>query len=178
MPEIFNPFEDRLCRDIRNDLSESILEVISSHSIEPARQAADRYLVQELEPVYTTYIHSRLERYASALTQLEPDSQNGLVLAARLWDLRLFFEVHEVLEPEWMTATGDTKLLLQGLIRAAGVYINLELGYHARAAKISSKTTPVLRQFQDVLDRDLRADTLISALETLAPTPPLLVKHD
>ncbi len=36
----FNPFEDRLSRDIRNDLSESIIEVLSSRSLDAAEKAA------------------------------------------------------------------------------------------------------------------------------------------
>ena len=71
---------------------------------------------------------------------LPAKADDYLAIAVILWDLDLFFEVHEILEPPWIKAQGDRKLLLQALIRAAGVYINLELGYTDRAAKISSNT--------------------------------------
>jgi len=92
--------------------------------------------------------------------------------AVLLWDLELFFEVHEILEPEWIMASGDHKLLLQALIRAAGVYINLELKYRDRASKISTKALPVLIGFQQKLERVMNVKHLISALEKLSPTAP------
>lgn len=172
----FNPFTDRLCRDIRNDLSESILEVLSRRSMSPALTVAEYYYARDVTGVYRHYIESRLARYQHALSEL-PLKATTLVTASVLWDCTLYFEVHEVLEPEWMTAVGDKKLLLQALIRAAGVYINLELGYRERAAKISAKALPVLREFRQPLKQDLDADGLINCLESLSPTPPTLVKR-
>jgi hypothetical protein len=173
----FNPFEDRLSRDIRNDLSESILEVLSSGSIAPAQAVAEAYKARGIDQVYQNYIEDRIARYASSLTRVSPQS-SILRTGAVLWDNGLYFEVHEVLEPPWMSATGDDKLLLQAMIRAAGVYINLELGYHDRAAKISTKALPVLRRFRDILQRDLNADALVEALEKLSAEPPLLARRD
>ncbi len=73
-----------------------------------------------------------------------------------------------------MEVTGDQKKLLQALIRAAGVYINLELGYRQRARKIAAKTLPVLKELKKELTGSINADTLITALETLAEKPPRL----
>lgn len=169
----FNPFEDRLSRDIRNDLSESIMQVLADRSLEPACEAAARYRALDLPAAHARYIDQRLERYGEALSCISAD-HDLLHQAAVLWDLGLFFEVHEILEPAWIEATGDRKRLLQALIRAAGVYINLELGYLQRAGKIAAKTLPVLRQLQDDLAPALEADKLIEALETLAESPPRL----
>ena len=169
----FNPFEDRLSRDIRNDLSESIIEVLTDRAIEPAETIATGYLKTNLPQIYTDYIDQRLSRYTAALTKLSEKS-NLLSQAAVLWDLKLFFEVHEILEPQWMTADGDQKRLLQALIRAAGVYINLELNYLPRAEKIAAKALPVLRELQDELARELKVANLIEALETLSMPPPQL----
>ena len=41
----------------------------------------------------------------------------AVVKAAALWDERLFFEVHEVLEFEWKRTTGPVRTALQGLIQ-------------------------------------------------------------
>jgi predicted metal-dependent hydrolase len=47
----------------------------------------------------------------------------ALAQAAILFDARLYFEVHELLEPHWMRGEGDERLALQGLIQVAvGLY--------------------------------------------------------
>lgn len=173
-PKQFNPFEDRLSRDIRNDLSESIIEVLSSRSLGPAERAAEKYTATELPPIYREYIKYRLKQYGEALAKILSADDNILKQAGLLWDLALYFEVHEILEPAWLKASGETKLLLQALIRSAGVYINLECGYKDRAAKIAAKAIPVLRRYKDRLQQDLRADELIGALEELSDRAPLL----
>lgn len=47
---------------------------------------------------------------------------NALEAAALLFDAGLFFEAHEVLEPHWRRASGDTREALQGLIQIAVGY--------------------------------------------------------
>ncbi len=64
--------------------------------------------------------------------------------AVVLWNLGLFFEVHEVLEHVWYTAEGKMKATLQALIRAAGVYIKREYGFNDSADRIAAKAIPVL----------------------------------
>ncbi len=49
----------------------------------------------------------------------EPALAEALNQAADLFDARLFFEVHELLEPYWMSAEGATREALQGLIQIA-----------------------------------------------------------
>ncbi|MGI9569125.1 MAG: DUF309 domain-containing protein [Desulfobulbia bacterium] len=174
--QVFNPFEDRLSRDIRNDLSESILKVLSQRSISPALEVAESYYSRGIASIYREYIDIRLARFQNVLAEL-PREATLLQTATLLWDSGLYFEVHEVLEPEWMTASGDNKLLLQALIRAAGVYINLELGYRERAAKISAKALPILKEFSKDIGQDLDADALVKSLELLSVTPPVLAKR-
>jgi hypothetical protein len=48
--------------------------------------------------------------------------------AAALWDARLFFEVHEVLEAVWQRAAGETRQALQGLIQIAVAFYHLAGG--------------------------------------------------
>ena len=172
----FNPFEDRLSRDIRNDLSETVIEVLASGSLTEAENVAEGYRRQNLADIYLDYIAERLKRYGLALGVLSEDS--GLIdRAAVLWDLGLFFEVHEILEPAWIGASGDEKRLLQALIRAAGVYINLELGYEQRARKICSKALPVLKELHKELTDSIDGKALIAALETLSTDPPRLSRR-
>lgn len=48
--------------------------------------------------------------------------------AIALWNERLFFEVHEVLEAVWKTASGATRQALQGVIQIAVAYHHLAHG--------------------------------------------------
>lgn len=173
-PMTFNPFEDRLSRDIRNDLSESIIDVLVDNSLNKAKAVAQIYLQTDPAECYTDYIHTRLDRYAQALEQIQPDT-SLLHRAAVLWNLQLLFEVHEILEPVWMTASGNRKLMLQALIRAVGVYINLEMGYRDRAAKIASKALPVLKRLRSEIADEIDIDELISAIDQRSPTPPQIL---
>ena len=169
--QTFNPFTDRLSRDIRNALSESILDSVSQKSIAPSKAVADTFLSQNLPPAHRNYIIHRLSAYSQALSAVQ-DTNDHLQIAVILWDLELFFEVHEVLEPAWMKSKGDEKLLLQALIRAAGVYINLELGYLERGRKISIKAIPILQQFKENLSSAMDCEDLIKSLQELTPNAP------
>lgn len=171
---IFNPFEDRLSRNIRNDLSEAFIDVLRERSLNKAETVAAAYLNDGLAEPYSNYIHTRLDRFTQALAQINPDT-SLLHQAAVLWNLQLLFEVHEILEPEWMVASGNRKLMLQALIRAVGVYINLEMGYRDRAAKIAAKALPVLKKLRtEVIDK-IDIDELIMGIEALTPEPPPIV---
>lgn len=179
MTERFDPFTDRLSRDIRNDLSESLTEVLSSRSLEPALMVAERYRRNHPAPLYHDYINKRLDAYRQAVDRLTQRNVGELLATAGvLWDLGLFFEVHEILEPAWMSATGDQKLLLQALIRAAGVYVYLEAGYPQRAAKIAGKALPVLERLQAAAADSLDMETLINALRELPAVPPRIAREN
>ena len=172
MTSEFNPFTDRLSRDIRNDLSVSLAKAIEIGSLQPVQAVADHFLAGRLPEAHLQYINSRLQNYADAINRLPANTEDYMSAATILWDLKLFFEVHEILEPEWIKAQGDRKLQLQALIRAAGVYINLELDYRDRAAKIGGKAVPVLIRFQKDLRKDLDVEKLIRALQELTPIAP------
>ncbi len=173
--EIFNPFENRLCRDIRNDLSETFLDVLEARSITPSEQVAAGFLKKDLPKICRDYILVRLKRYQRVLDTIELHGDELYISAAITWDQKLFFEVHELLEPPWMKAEGAEKLLLQALIRAAGVYLNLELDYTDRARKISLKAIPILEEHHRLLPNTLDADRLISSLKALDPVAPSLL---
>ncbi|MDX9894504.1 MAG: DUF309 domain-containing protein [Desulfofustis sp.] len=179
MTKRFDPFTDRLSRDIRNDLSESLTDVLSSRSLEPALMVAERYRRHHPAPLYHDYINNRLNAYRRTLDRLAEKNVSALLpTAAVLWDLGLFFEVHEILEPAWMSATGDQKLLLQALIRAAGVYVYLEAGYPQRAAKIAGKAVPVLQCLQAAAADSLDMGALINALRELRTEPPRIARDN
>lgn len=77
--------------------------------------------------------HAARAAAAASAYRGEPDRPPGalgraLARAAALWNAGLFFEVHEVLEAEWKTASGDVRQALQGLIQIAVAFHHLAHG--------------------------------------------------
>jgi len=173
----FDPFRDRLSRDIRNDLSESLLTCLQEHSLAAAQAVADRYLAGEMAPCHTAYILARLDRYNRFLALVAGGPTDVLWKGLVLWDLGLFFEVHEILEHAWLRAAGDEKTFLQALIRAAGVYIKQECGFGDAAAKMAAKALPILEANRHRLAVYTDPERLLSALGSLNEKPPLLLLH-
>lgn len=173
--KMFQPFTDRLSRDIRNDLSSSLVTVLEQNSISPAVTVGNSYLHTNPHPVYCAYIENRLKRYSHALEVIRCGDAEPLYQALVLWDEELFFEVHEILEHAWMGAEGEEKLFLQAMIRAAGVYIKLEAGYPIPAAKIAAKAIPVLQKNSERLAKYTNPAKLIDALQNLELGSPKLI---
>ena len=173
--QVFDPFRDRLSRDIRNDLSESLLTCRTQLRLSAAQAVADRYLTTNLEPCYVDYIKDRLDRYARFLVLIAKGTADVVWQGFVLWDLGLFFEVHEILEQAWMQALGDEKIFLQALIRAAGFYIKREYGFVDGAAKMAAKAVPVLAANAHRLSVHIDPERLLAALCSATGKPPLLL---
>ena len=174
--KLFNPFEDRLSRDIRNELSENLAVAITTGSAEQLANVVEKYRRRQLAGCYTAYIEDRCVRYEKALAAICPGIIDPIRRSLILWDLGLFFEVHEVLELSWYTAEGQVKLTMQALIRAAGVYIKREYGFQEAAARIAAKAIPVLEENRAFLARYFQPDKLISALSSPDIPPPRLLE--
>lgn len=174
-PTAFNPFTDRLSRDIRNELSTSLLSCLEEGSIKSADAVAQQFLASNPPQLYNDYIHDRLDRYRKAVAAIAGKVEDPFLRGFILWDLGLFFEMHEILEHAWYHATGDTKLLLQALIRAAGFYIKMECGLAPQAQKIAAKALPVLEQQHATLASYFPPDLLLDALRSHNPVPPKLL---
>lgn len=172
----FEPFQDRLSRDIRNDLSRAFAEGLVRKSLEPVKTVAEGYLKQGIAACYEEYIHDRLHRYSLALEKTRETAApvDTFTTALILWNLQLFFEVHEILESAWRSVEGDEKMILQALIRAAGVYIKLEHGYREPAQKMAVKALPVLLKHTKFLSRYFDPAVLLESLEDLNQPPPIL----
>lgn len=68
-----------------------------------------------------------------ALDPPDPPLETALAQGGALFAAGLYFEVHEILEPHWMRAEGETRETLQGLIQAAVGYQHLANGNLAGA---------------------------------------------
>ena len=171
----FDPFQDRLSRDIRNQLSESLLFCLRTMGLDPAREVANRFLSVEPGPEQVDYIEKRLALYRQFLDSIADGPQDVLWRGLVLWDLGLFFEVHEILEHAWHRSQGDEKLLLQAMIRAAGVYIKGEYGYFEAAAKLAAKALPVLEAHEQRLAGFIDPERLFTAMRHPASPAPILL---
>lgn len=174
-PPLFDPFRNRLSRDIRNDLSASLLDCLHEGSLAPARQIAERYLAAQPDLVHIAYINDRLTRYGQFLAQVSNGPDDVLWKGLLLWDLGLFFEVHEILEHAWLHAQGTEKILLQAMIRAAGFYIKGEFGFIEGSHKLAAKALPVLEAHRERLAGYCDPERLLTALRERRTQPPLLL---
>lgn len=174
----FEPFQDRLSRDIRNELSAALPPALAQNDLTPVRAVAARYLQQGLAAPYVAYIEARLAGYTKALGMIaRTEAKGALARALVLWDLGLFFEVHEILEQAWHGVQGAEKEILQAMIRAAGFYIKGEYGYCEAGAKMAGRAVAALeKNRQSCTGFDL--DTLLESLRNLDPVPPRLLRRD
>jgi len=171
----FDPFQDRLCRDIRNDLSESLMAVIAEADSDLISPVVERYKAGKIAPCMRDYLDDRLTRYRTIFKQIEavgmqPD--DTYEIAVLLWDQGLFFEVHEWLEKKWLKADGAEKIVLQALIRAAGVYVHLEHGRREGAKKMALKAVASLVQYKAMVPPVFTVEGLVAKLTALDPVPP------
>jgi hypothetical protein len=176
-PPRFEPFADRLSRDIRNQLSAALPQALAQMELAPVRSVAAHYLQQELAAPYVAYIEARLTGYAKAIAIIaRRGSTDAMDRALVFWYLGLFFEVHEILERAWHGAHGAEKEILQAMIRAAGFYIKGEYGYFEAGAKMAGRAVAALeKNRQDCTGFDV--DTLLRSLRNLDPVPPKLSRQ-
>ncbi len=172
----FNPFEDRRSRDIRNDLSSGLAAAIETGNHDKLTEIVSQFRSQPLADYYQEYLENRYARYRQALAHIEDKIIDPIEQGVVLWNLGLFFEVHEVLEHAWYSAQGNRKQTLQALIRAAGVYIKREYGFSDSADRIAAKAIPVLAANKDILRAYFDVDELTVALQTPHLPPPTLHK--
>ena len=174
----FDPFADRLCRDIRNDLSAAFVRGLARQDLAPVEAAAAGFLSRDLPGLYRDYIAARLKKYRQALALIQVRRLDStLARALVLWDEELFFEVHELLEPAWLAAVGQEKMILQALIRAAGTYVQLERGNREGARKMAARAQATLAANRAVVSPLFDLDLLLDKLGRLDPMPPRLRKE-
>jgi len=165
----FDPFRDRLARDIRNGLSTALIKGLDRSNPDLMHAAAADFLARDLAPLYRDYIRERLCLYDAVFTEIDRAGKTDIFPQALfLWDMGLFFEVHERLETIWLRATGDRRLALQGMIRAAGVYVKWESGEYDAARKMAVKAATALTAYRAALPQPVpNIDALITQLREL-----------
>ena len=171
----FDPFNDRTSRDLRNTLSEQFVDVVLRNDVQAFGLFCEHWEAVDLGGVYREYLNARLERYRRAFEQLEDgDIRAPLRQGMVLWNVGLFFEVHEIIETIWHPAEEPLRSALQGLIQAAGVYIHLLWGHQSAAEKLARKAHTRLSANRQGAAFITNLDELLDHLERVDPTPPVL----
>lgn len=140
-----------------------------------------------LRGAYQAHGDALRERAGAALRICErPGAPRGggplvavLDRAARLADVGLYFEVHELLEPVWLRAEGSERLALQGLIQVAVGFHHAAHGNREGAISLLAEGVAKLAVSAPALPLDTTA--WLRGLETVlgawragvgAPAPP------
>jgi len=168
---IFEPFNSRLARDIRNSLSKSFLQALAEKDVSLYQRCGADYMQQKLEPGYARYIKTRLAKYEEAYAIIEQkDLRQVLQQAAIFWVLELYFEMHELLEPAWKDAEGNRRLALQGLIRAAGMKIHAQSNNMKAAASMGAKAMADLKKYSGELTGFIDVESILAEIKQTLST--------
>ena len=173
--ENFDPFNDRLSRDIRNSLSEAFIEALIRMEPSVYQEAAESWRAVTLADIYTLYIQNRLLQYDCVFEQIKAHNvDDALLQLLVIWNHELFFEAHDHLERIWSQAAGDKRQALKGLIKAAGVYIHMKHDRQKAVTSLSAKALHLIRRYAHCLTFINNLDVLTGKLEDLDPVPPSL----
>ena len=177
--DFFDTRNDRLARDIRNKLGRAFVNRLDQDlDLTPVEELAGNFLAEDNGVVYEKYILERLARFRSAKHHISLNKIcDNYYRALVLWDHELFFETHEVLESLWMQASGNSKLILQALIRAAGVYIHLANHNMKGAEKMATKAIEILENYKAEIPPFQGLEKLITCLADLEQNPPKLLSN-
>lgn len=120
---------------LRNRLAELVLEAFHDHA---ARRELETLGADGSGEPHAAELAERAARArrlftARPLDPVDAPLEMALGQAALLFDGRLYFEVHELLEPYWLRAAGRERETLQGLIQVAVGFHHLGNGNGAGA---------------------------------------------
>lgn len=96
MKILFNPFEDRTDRDVRNLLGSAFIRALHKGDHTPVVQAVSDLGRKKLPDRAHSYIKARHERYTAVLSQISSNPLLGADIyatACLLWDEALFLNV-------------------------------------------------------------------------------------
>lgn len=171
----FDPFNNRLSRDIRNTLAETFVDALLNTDKFGYQRTAEQWVAKNLDDEYTAYIQDRIKRYDCAFNQIKENRINDAKIQALIiWNHGLFFEVHEHLERIWQKSAGDEYQALKGLIQAAGVYVHLKFNHRAAAKKLAIKSSNRIQKYAGCLTFIANLNMLLDKLNNLDPAPPQL----
>ena len=172
---MFDPFENRLCRDLRNSLGHAFVLSIQKKDMEAFKKVVDKYQPDTRPEPVRDYIRHReacLKIISEKISTFPKSPEDEIIISFLLWNLELFFEFHEWLEIKWKSASGRNKKAFQGLILCAVTYEQLLYKRRRPAEKAATKALLLLNEYRDALPEGFDADLLIQKLVGLDPVPP------
>jgi hypothetical protein len=171
----FDPFNDRLSRDIRNSLSDALVASLKQRKAEVYLEQSRKWFEKKPVAFYSEYIQDRIRRYDLTFQKIQRNHlDDARIQALILWNHGLFFEVHDILEDIWHKTQAEERQAIKGLIKAAGVYVHLEYNRSDSAERLAVKAAGLLRKYAGNLGFISNLNALISALKTCNPLPPIL----
>ena len=174
--KIFDPYSDRLARDIRNSLSSALVQEITWDAAGSLVTAAEVWLAKASDPIYQTYIKNRLVLYGQAIDAIRADqNEDTRHQAIYLWNLGLFFEMHELLESIWHQSRDPERSALKGWIQAAGVYIHFQRGKVDAARGLAQRAVKHLRNGKSCLGFIANLDEIIEAVSNPTDVAPPII---
>lgn len=147
MEILFNPFEDRTDRDVRNILGSAFILALEKGDPAPVIQAVSDLGALKMSGAAQGYIKTRYDRYPVVLAQISSNialKKDFYAAAGLLWDESLFFECHEWLEKDYRALQGQEKKILQAMIRTAGTFELLAYNRRKAAVSVAAKALSVL----------------------------------
>jgi len=162
---MFDPFEKRISRDIRNQLALAFLNLLTKENPQAFKKKADALKRKAPDTDHIRYIEERLVNY-QGIYQLKTDA-GPFDIALLLWNYGLFFECHEWLETLWLDADGSFKKAIQGIIRAAGAHVLNEAGRKPGSESSARKALVLIQDHKEDIPSPFDADKLIRALKQM-----------
>ena len=172
---MFDPFENRLCRDIRNSLGHAFVLAIQTKDMDSFKKVADQYQPDTRPEPVRDYIRHReacLKIIYEKINTFPISPKDEVSISILLWNLELFFEFHEWVEIKWNSAFGRNKKAFQVLILCAVTYEQLLYKRRRPAEKAAVKALLLLNEYRDALPEGFGADLLIQKLTGPDPVPP------
>ncbi len=175
MAKKFDPFNDRLSRDIRNTLSTALVGELRGDGRLRLQDVALRWLSKVGDAAYQSYIRQSMAAYDRVLRQVQSDGvQDPCLQAVVLWNAKLFFEVHELLESVWLGTGGRQRKALGGLIQAAGVFVHRGRNHYKAAQGLARRAMKNLEGAAPYLGFIEELAPLVASLRDATAAPPKL----
>jgi hypothetical protein len=172
----FDPFSDRLARDLRNALSSALVDRLTGKGDDALDLQADFWRAKGLAPVYASFLEQQLESYRAVVAEIERTGHTDpRHQAVQLWNAGLFFELHELLETIWLKAPEPERTALKGMIQAAGAFVHNLRGKAKAAGSLALRARQHLKDGADALGYITNLDQLIDDLKQLPSEPTRLI---
>ena len=173
----FDPFNDRLSRDIRNSLSEAFVDSLAQTQPYGYQTTAEKWLTGKptAGAGCRAYIQDRLHRYDRVLEEIKAAHlTDALLQSLVIWNNGLYFEFHDHLERIWQKTTGDEHQALKALIKAAGVFIHMEYNHLQAAQSLATKSVNQMLRYSHCLTFITNLDVFAEKIKNLDPVSPKL----